>query len=107
MFLSVLAAEPGSAAAERMLGRIAMEESDVKEASLRLERARELEPDHVLGQYFALFALWRSAGDAPAIERIDDLAGRGVPIGFIVRTNRADWAAAGPDLSRALDALAD
>jgi tetratricopeptide (TPR) repeat protein len=105
-FEEALRREPSLATAERMLGRVALETGDLDEASARFERARASEPEHALGQYLALYTLWRAAGDAAALERLGELTAGGIQVGRFIREAGPEWEAAGPELQSALSAAA-
>ena len=99
--------DPASAPAHRMLGRIALESGNAREARRQFDRSCELDPDNALGWYYSVVARFEDAGkdggEEAARERLIEARRRGVAVNDLFLQDSVRWRGAGGELKRLLE----
>lgn len=102
-FHRALRFDPENAAVRRMLGRIALETGRFAEASRQFDMACRLDPRNEAAWYYNVFAAWRTAGEAAALDRLAEAQRAGGHLGRFFDKDIRGWKESGPALRRAIE----
>ena len=95
---------PEDAGPLRMLGRVALETGDFRDAAARFTRACRLDPGHAGAWYFSVFATWKAEGDTAALARLVEASRAGQGLGTLFGDDQTRWEGAGEELDREIRA---
>lgn len=101
-FNKVLELEPKNAAARRMLGRIALEQSNFSDAVYQFDLACELEPSDAGGWYFNIFSTWKSRGEQEAKRKLEIARDHGVQLDEWFARDAERWKEASEEMKQAI-----
>jgi tetratricopeptide (TPR) repeat protein len=101
-FNRVLELEAKNAAARRMLGRIALEQSNFSDAVYQFDLACELDPSNAGGWYFDIFSTWKSRGEQEAKRKLKNARDQGVQLDEWFARDAERWKGASEEMKEAL-----